>query len=148
MKKFEQCSLCLNVLSDPLTCNKGHIFCKACIVENLIFQKKEIKKKLVDWKNKAPSKELEKMSAQTENLKKIENLRTAEEGVVNFTEEITLDRALMSESDIDRFEMIKEFEKKKNLIFNRDKTELTRNCFWIPDLTPNCVVEEQRKPCE
>lgn len=148
MKKFEQCTLCLNILTDPLSCDKGHIFCKSCIIENLLFQKREIKKKVAEWKSKGPNKELQKLSDQTDDMKKIVNLKSVEEGVVNLNEEISLDHALMSESDLKRFEMIKDFEKKKNTIFNRDKTELTRNCFWIPDLTPNCVVEEEGKPCE
>lgn len=88
------------------------------------------------------------MNDQSDIFKKIENLRTAEEGVINTAEEITLDYALMPKNDILRFEMINEFQKKKNLIFNRDKNELTRNCFWIPDLTPNCIVEEKGKPSE
>jgi len=139
----------LSILSDPQTCPKGHLFCKACIIENLLFQKNEIKKRLIEWKNSTGSnKELERMNDQSDIFKKIENLRTAEEGVINTAEEITLDYALMPKNDILRFEMINEFQKKKNLIFNRDKNELTRNCFWIPDLTPNCIVEEKGKPSE
>ena len=148
MKKFEQCSLCLNMLIDPQTCPKGHVFCKACIVENLLFQKKEIQKKLVEWKSNNTNKQLSKLNEQSELSKKIENLKNVEEGVINVSDDITLDIALMNESDIKRFEMIQEFEKKKKLIFNRDKNELTRNCFWIPDLTPNCIVEDKGKPCE
>jgi hypothetical protein len=30
-----------------MTCEKGHIFCKKCIMENLLAQKKEIKSKKV-----------------------------------------------------------------------------------------------------
>lgn len=138
----------MNVLTDPQSCPKGHIFCKACLVENLIFQKKEIKKKVSEWKSKNPNKELEKLTDQSETYKKIESLRSFEEGVINSTDEVSLDHALMPENDIKRFEMIQEFEKKKKVIFNRDKNEMTRHCFWIPDLTPNCIVEDKGKPCE
>ena len=148
LKKFEQCSLCLSVLSDPQTCPKGHLFCKACIIENLLFQKNEIKKRISEWKSNNTNKELEKLNVQSEIFKKIESLRNAEEGVINTAEEISLDYALMPKNDIQRFEMISEFQKKKNMIFNRDKNELTRNCFWIPDLTPNCITEDKGKPSE
>jgi hypothetical protein len=117
-------------------------------VENLLFQKKEIKKKLTEWKTKYPTKELEKLTDHSETLKKIESLKNVEEGIMNTTDEITLDHALMAENDIKRFEMIKDFEKKKKVIFNRDKTEMTRNCFWIPEITPNCVEEDKGRPCE
>ena len=136
------------MLSDPQTCPKGHVFCKACIIENLLFQKKEIQKKLSDWKNKNTARELEKLNDQTENNKKIESLKNVEEGVANLTEDISLENALMTENEMKRFEMVKEFQMRKNTIFNRDKNELTRNCFWIPDLTPNFIPEDQAKPCE
>ena len=136
------------MLIDPQTCPRGHLFCKSCIVENLLFQKKEIKKRISEWKNNTTNKELEKMNDQSETLKRIEDLKTVEEGVINTTEEISLEYALMAESDIKRFEMINEFNKKKNMIYKKDKGELTRNCFWIPDMTPNFVAEEKDKPSE
>jgi len=43
-KHFDACSLCLQPVVDPLACHKGHIFCKECIYENLLTQKKELKR--------------------------------------------------------------------------------------------------------
>ena len=43
-RKFEQCHLCLQTAVDPVTCEEGHIFCRKCIMENLLAQKKAIKK--------------------------------------------------------------------------------------------------------
>jgi len=71
-----------------------------------------------------------------------------EEGVFNVAEDITLDKALMEEREIKKTEMIAEFMKKKTMIVSRDKNELTRNCFWIPDLTPNYIPEEKDKPSD
>lgn len=148
LKKFEQCTLCLNILTDPQSCVKGHVFCKECIIENLLFQKKEIKKRVIDWKNKNPKKEIDKITDHSDTMKKIESLKNVEEGIMNTTEEITLDHALMADNDIKRFDMIQDFEKKKKVIFNRDKTEMTRNCFWIPEITPAYVEEDKGRPCE
>lgn len=39
---FEQCYLCLQRVIEPMICEMGHIFCKNCILENLLTQKKEI----------------------------------------------------------------------------------------------------------
>jgi len=52
-KRFDQCELCLGQVSGgaegpqwrkssaPVCCKKGHIFCRECIIENLINQKKK-----------------------------------------------------------------------------------------------------------
>ena len=52
-KQFDQCNLCLarvpfgaddekwSKLTAPVCCSDGHIFCKECIIENLVKQKKE-----------------------------------------------------------------------------------------------------------
>ena len=40
-KAFDQCVLCLSRVVDPMSCSHGHIFCKICIIENLMLQKKQ-----------------------------------------------------------------------------------------------------------
>ncbi|KAJ3682759.1 hypothetical protein LUZ60_012986 [Juncus effusus] len=45
IKPFDACSLCLKPFVDPLCCPKGHVFCKECIYECLLAQKKDIKRK-------------------------------------------------------------------------------------------------------
>ncbi|KAK5575981.1 hypothetical protein RB653_007117 [Dictyostelium firmibasis] len=49
IKNFDSCTLCLNDVIIPVICNKGHIFCKECILTSLIDQKKEIKRKEKEW---------------------------------------------------------------------------------------------------
>lgn len=49
IKPFDACSLCLKPLIDPLCCQKGHLFCKECILECLLAQKKDIKRKLASY---------------------------------------------------------------------------------------------------
>ncbi|XP_010927798.1 E3 ubiquitin-protein ligase CSU1 [Elaeis guineensis] len=46
IKPFDSCCLCLKPFIDPLCCQKGHVFCKECILECLLPQKKDIKRKL------------------------------------------------------------------------------------------------------
>ncbi|XP_076927328.1 E3 ubiquitin-protein ligase CSU1-like [Bidens hawaiensis] len=46
IKPFVACSLCLKPFIDPLCCQKGHVFCKECILECLLSQKKDIQRKL------------------------------------------------------------------------------------------------------
>lgn len=51
-KRFDQCELCLNRVPDgsgpmwskssaPVVCKEGHIFCRECIIENMMKQKKD-----------------------------------------------------------------------------------------------------------
>eukprot|EP00898_Chlorokybus_atmophyticus_P003671 jgi/Chlat1/4304/Chrsp29S04472 len=44
IKAFDACCLCLHTASDPLACQSGHLFCKECIYECLLQQKKDIKR--------------------------------------------------------------------------------------------------------
>jgi nitric oxide synthase-interacting protein len=44
IKPFDACCLCLKPLIHPLCCPKGHTFCKECILECLLAQKKDIKR--------------------------------------------------------------------------------------------------------
>ncbi|XP_010533857.1 PREDICTED: nitric oxide synthase-interacting protein [Tarenaya hassleriana] len=46
IKPFDACSLCLKPFIDPMCCQKGHVFCKECILECLLAQKKDIQRKL------------------------------------------------------------------------------------------------------
>ncbi|RZC80535.1 hypothetical protein C5167_043117 [Papaver somniferum] len=46
IKPFDSCCLCLKPFIDPLCCQKGHVFCKDCILECLLSQKKDIQRKL------------------------------------------------------------------------------------------------------
>lgn len=47
IKPFDACCLCLKPFIDPLCCQKGHVFCKECILECLLAQKKDIQRKVI-----------------------------------------------------------------------------------------------------
>ncbi|KAM1057473.1 hypothetical protein ACFX2A_031410 [Malus domestica] len=42
IKPFDTCCLCLKPFIDPMRCQKGHVFCKECILECLLSQKNDI----------------------------------------------------------------------------------------------------------
>ncbi|XWS19506.1 hypothetical protein CRYUN_Cryun31cG0021900 [Craigia yunnanensis] len=46
IKPFDACCLCLKPFIDPMSCQKGHIVCKECILECLLAQKRDIQRKL------------------------------------------------------------------------------------------------------
>ncbi|XP_057431630.1 E3 ubiquitin-protein ligase CSU1 [Lotus japonicus] len=47
IKPFDACCLCLKSLIDPMSCQKGHLYCKECILQCLLSQKKDIQRRLV-----------------------------------------------------------------------------------------------------
>jgi hypothetical protein len=49
IKPFDACSLCLKSLIDPMSCQKGHLFCKECILECLLSQKKDIQRYFLNF---------------------------------------------------------------------------------------------------
>ncbi|KAK9461722.1 uncharacterized protein V1516DRAFT_663432 [Lipomyces oligophaga] len=57
-RSFDACYLCLMRARDPVACpDKGHLFCRECIVQNLISQRVEITSKLDDISKKIAEKE-------------------------------------------------------------------------------------------
>lgn len=63
MRKFEECWICLRRAEKPVSTPHGHIFCKECILQNLILQtkkysqkKKEYEKYLKELKKKQRDK--------------------------------------------------------------------------------------------
>lgn len=49
VKPFDACCLCLKRLLLPLCCPEGHLFCKECIYQCLLAQKKSIHRKLASF---------------------------------------------------------------------------------------------------
>ncbi|KAF8331946.1 uncharacterized protein EI90DRAFT_904478 [Cantharellus anzutake] len=44
MREFDSCSLCLQRARDPVSCSRGHLYCKECVYSDLLSQRKEIKR--------------------------------------------------------------------------------------------------------
>ncbi len=100
-RKFEQCFLCLNTLVEPVSCNKGHLFCKSCIVENLLFQKKEIKLKVAEWQEKEKLREKEiKENDNLELLKKKEFLKQSEDDIIQTEKEESMETVSIQYCDL------------------------------------------------
>ncbi|KAG5246817.1 E3 ubiquitin-protein ligase [Salix suchowensis] len=71
IKPFDACCLCLKPFIDAMSCSKGHVFCKECILECLLAQKKDIQRKLA-------AHELQKKQEKEEDEEKL-NLQKARE---------------------------------------------------------------------
>lgn len=49
IKKFYACTICLKLCDSPLLCPNGDLFCKECIYQSLLTQKRRNKQKLIDY---------------------------------------------------------------------------------------------------
>ncbi|CAK8530439.1 unnamed protein product [Lathyrus sativus] len=132
IKPFDACSLCLKSLIDPMSCQKGHLFCKECILECLLSQKKDIQRRLVAH------------SAQQKQEKEEEE------------EKLTLQKA----KELDAFDQqnhgaVPQYSDRS---YNRDKNGFhgansvkvtsyeeealrTMKAFWLPSATPEASVK-------
>lgn len=60
-RPFEFCYLCVSRVIDPMCCHMGHMFCKDCIISNMVKQKKENTSKMENYNQKLKSQELNKV---------------------------------------------------------------------------------------
>ncbi|SOV11747.1 conserved protein, unknown function [Plasmodium sp. gorilla clade G2] len=84
MRKFEQCWICLRTAENPVSSPYGYIFCKICIINNFLNQKKiyaKKKKEYEDYIKDMKRKKKEELLQEKEKEKKkflqdLENLNT------------------------------------------------------------------------
>ncbi|CAK5268773.1 unnamed protein product [Mycena citricolor] len=44
LRRFDACVLCLQTAREPVCCKEGHLFCKECAMNDLLSQKKDLKR--------------------------------------------------------------------------------------------------------
>eukprot|EP01111_Echinosteliopsis_oligospora_P011728 TRINITY_DN3930_c0_g1_i1.p1 TRINITY_DN3930_c0_g1~~TRINITY_DN3930_c0_g1_i1.p1 ORF type:complete len:314 (-),score=83.46 TRINITY_DN3930_c0_g1_i1:290-1231(-) len=157
MKHFDDCCLCLQPVCDPLSCLKGHLFCKECIYENLLAQKKDMKRNLklyaaqqIDQKEKFAIEEAEKKVAEIAAFGK------SECGILPDNQPVFRPK-LDEDAEADKPpppSMSKQLvaydpNKPPTMIANQgdaDKEKLQLNSFWVPSLTPSAAPQLMEKP--
>jgi nitric oxide synthase-interacting protein len=128
----------------PVACPKGHLFCRDCLIENLVGQKKEKARELAVWEaaqKKEAIKQKTKDKDETEKIKK------------SFTESV-YNVPLTKERD--KYERVqKEEEKEKRKIIDtltehkvdaESKKEWIKTSFWAPEMTPSVETNIGKKP--
>src|SRR5438034_3662147 len=62
MRECDACYLCLQRAREPVCCTQGHLYCKECILENILAQKKEIlrQQKVLEAKAKDEEEEIKR----------------------------------------------------------------------------------------
>lgn len=143
-RDFGQCHLCLNLVSEPVSCLKGHIFCRDCIMSNMLEQKKGIKQALSQFQAEKEKEELR------ECLKKrrLEDQQTAEfekeafelgglQKVKSHQKEFLI-RSTFDEKDYEKLEneqIVAKIKNKQTLGFDNHemKKDLIQASFWMAE---------------
>lgn len=148
-KEFGACCLCLNFAANPVACASGHLFCKECIYQHIIGQKKSYRERKTAYKQALirSATNSENTAKRIEETKKNqfflnENALTGEKDWENFEE--SRKYSLMSE-ETRAHAKAKAFlqSKVKKLVA---KQELIKQSFWVPELTPSAGEKADLKP--
>eukprot|EP00164_Ancoracysta_twista_P007170 GFYU01010143.1.p1 GENE.GFYU01010143.1~~GFYU01010143.1.p1 ORF type:complete len:292 (-),score=69.24 GFYU01010143.1:75-950(-) len=123
LKNFDACCLCLHTVRDPVTCLKGHLFCKECVFENLMAQKQEINRRERKYEIYMKEKKAEEDEARAEQQRQqLEDFERTDLGVL----------PVRKPEDAK-----KDDEKEKDKDKDKDKEEsVIATSFWVPSNTP------------
>ncbi|EGC34869.1 hypothetical protein DICPUDRAFT_152871 [Dictyostelium purpureum] len=153
IKNFDSCSLCLNDVRIPMACNKGHLYCKECILTSFIDQKKELKRKEKEWEQqqkkikeendiKNEKEEKEKIKEFEKSLHSLEKVGSEENNnkITTTTTTTTTTSTSMSTPNI---QINKDKDNKDNKV---QESEVKLNSFWIPGVGPESKEKAIEKP--
>lgn len=143
-RDFSQCHLCLCVVKEPVSCFKGHIFCKDCIMNNMLEQKKNIKSNLQQFQAEKDKEEL-RGYLKKRRLEEIESAQFEREAfelgglhkIKAVQKEFTI-KSRYDEEDYERLEkenVIAKIRDKKTLSFDNHemKRDLIQTSFWLAE---------------
>jgi nitric oxide synthase-interacting protein len=132
IKPFDSCSLCLKPLIDPMSCQKGHVFCKECILQCLLAQKKDIQRKLAAHATQQKhEKEDEEEKLVLQKAKELDAFDRQNHG------------ALPEYSDKNLSRDKNEFHGANSVKTTSYEAEALRTmkAFWLPSATPEASVK-------
>jgi len=112
-KSFEQCSICLSFVVNPVCCYKGSIFCKQCLLENFLFQKQEIKKLTKKYEEQEKEK-LDSKEKKNEDKDDDKNMLKAIE-IYHDNKNHDLKKCFWNFEHLNPF--VKDIEKPKNVLY-------------------------------
>ncbi|KAM9984029.1 hypothetical protein ACTFIY_000756 [Dictyostelium cf. discoideum] len=141
IKNFDSCTLCLNDVIMPVICNKGHLYCKECILTSLIDQKKLIKIKEKEWEqyqNKLKYEQDQKQEKQhQDSIKEFEKNVITLEGIGNNDDNNTTTTTTTTTTTSD----VNNKDKEKKEIVEK---EIKLNSYWV--ITPDNKDKAIEKP--
>ena len=148
-RNFDACHLCLSSARDPVACaSRGDLFCRSCVLENLLAQRKDIKRQekayLQRLQEIAENKEVADMSARELLITEFE---MAQAGLSSKTASAIANdipsTSVKRKFELDDAEVLRiaqrEQERAKKILNEMEKNDKTKSkirAFWIPDLAP------------
>lgn len=125
LKQFNMCTLCHETIIEPMACDHGHMFCKACVIEYLVKQKKEkeVKNKLYE-EDVSRKERMEQEKNRVEQAKKLDLFEQYEHFTdMNIRKDFTRGKELEKEPDF----LIKPTGKYE---VDAGKKNYTKSSFW------------------
>jgi nitric oxide synthase-interacting protein len=160
-RNFEQCHLCLVEAKDPVACLRGHIFCRECIMSNMLDQKKALeaaRKVFEEEKNKQELKGfLQKRRADEKETAEFEKdtLELGSLAKVKAHQREFLIKSKFTDEDYEelrRQQIVAQIQDKKTLGFDNHemKRELIQSSFWLAESNKDRLeaLDKTKKPLE
>ncbi|OAX42233.1 hypothetical protein K503DRAFT_766964 [Rhizopogon vinicolor AM-OR11-026] len=151
MRNFDACALCLQRAREPIACDEGHLFCKECVYNDLLTQKKDIKRQKERLERLKKEAEEEKERAREAARERV--LRDFEKGQLGLSANLPSvatapdaeardSRPSKRKLDFDSSTveaLTREAEEAALRQIEREQAESLRHKlpdFWLPSLTP------------
>uniref|UniRef100_A0A6A7G5B7 Nitric oxide synthase-interacting protein homolog n=1 Tax=Hirondellea gigas TaxID=1518452 RepID=A0A6A7G5B7_9CRUS len=170
VKDFDACSVCLSQAYHPVCCRNGHLFCRECILKNLLDQKLAIKQQKalfdqqqLDLEAKVEEKKAVALAEELERFDKAETtiLPTSLPAVFGNGSETTSSSGSKSSSSSSSSapstrqqqgvvsskaigDVVTTDRRTATGIVNKRDKQLP--CFWLPDLIPDAHKRKYQKP--
>ncbi|KIM33264.1 hypothetical protein M408DRAFT_151881 [Serendipita vermifera MAFF 305830] len=150
-RRFDACSLCLSRAVTPVTCSKGHLFCKECVMKDLLGQRDALARKKQEIEALRKEEELAKEQVR---IKARELVLSGKGGSLfgkrKEREDSKAEEATSSNKKR-KFEFDPETAKKlaqeaedeavRQLEFEQNEARKAKlPAFWLPSLTPDSQV--------
>ncbi|EJT96582.1 hypothetical protein DACRYDRAFT_120012 [Dacryopinax primogenitus] len=157
MRPFSACSLCLSRARDPVCCSQGHLYCRECVLEDLVAQKKEMKrweKRVGEWEREEEAERLRARERARERVVRefemsqvgIGGSKTANPVSDGAEPRGTKRKFDLSSTDVEH--MAAEAEAAALKQIEAEQSEARRPKlpdFWLPSLTPDAPVGPLRE---
>lgn len=150
MRAFDACILCLTRARDPVSCPRGHIYCRECALANLLAQKQDIKRRKVDAeRQKRRIEDDQERADQEAKARIIKDFERAQGSIASQATKIDNDqggdspRGQKRKIELSESDQLERAKKQKDEALAKvvaDKAEALKSAlpsFWSPSLTPS-----------
>ncbi|KAI9502340.1 hypothetical protein BX070DRAFT_184876, partial [Coemansia spiralis] len=145
-RPFDSCHLCLNTSRLPMVCTEGHLFCKECIMANILEQKRDIQRLQKEYSAfKKREKQKDDQNRATRDRLEVQRYIKSEVGL-----DRPMKRPQGDEAGGQKTRLLEDKTGAARPVFERGKERAEEQkaklpSFWIPSLAPE-AKETLRDP--